>query len=410
MGTILVLFTNMDLRSHSPYPLLRHGIVSNFSSLKKDIRTEVAIIGAGISGALVAWYLHHAGFKVVVLDRRHAAMGSTAASTALLQYEIDVPLRELVKKVGEKNAIESYLLCRESIYTIGKLCHQLRDKTLYREKPSFQFASFKKDVMPLYEEYLIRKKNGLSLQWLEPDQIEKKYGFKKSAGLLSADGAELDVYKMTHLMLQKCKRGGMEIYDNTGIEKIRHDKKGVELITAENNKVHARWLVIACGYESQRYIPQQIENLHSTFAIASETFEQKDFWYKNSLIWETADPYLYIRTTSDNRIIIGGKDVDFTNPVKRDALISTKARALEKSFAQLFPSIRFKTDFSWTGTFGTTKDGLPYIGSIPQRPNTFFALGFGGNGITFSVIAAEIIRAELLKKNNPYKNIFSFRR
>jgi glycine/D-amino acid oxidase-like deaminating enzyme len=125
---------NMDLRSHNPYWLLRHGIVNNYPSPDHDINTEVAIIGAGISGALVAWYLCHAGFRIVIADRRHTGMGSTAANTALLQYEIDTPLYKLINMVGEKNAVRSYLLCRDAIYKLQAICRQLDEMRCYRQK------------------------------------------------------------------------------------------------------------------------------------------------------------------------------------------------------------------------------------------------------------------------------------
>ncbi len=73
-------------------------------------------------------------------------------------------------------------------------------------------------------------------------------------------------------------------------------------------------------------------------------------------------------------------------------------------------TISFIPEFSWTGTFGATKDGLPYIGSYKKLKNSYFALGFGGNGITFSLVAAEIILGELLGKKNPNASLFSFTR
>ncbi|MEJ0103567.1 MAG: FAD-binding oxidoreductase [Bacteroidota bacterium] len=133
-------------------------------------------------------------------------------------------------------------------------------------------------------------------------------------------------------------------------------------------------------------------------------------WYNNSLIWETASPYLYLRTTVDNRILIGGRDDDFTDAQKREKALASKARSLAAAVHTLFPAIPFRTDFSWAGTFASTKDGLPYIGSIPELPNTYFALGYGGNGITFSVIAAQIIRDILSGKKNNSLSIFSFNR
>ena len=87
-----------------------------------------------------------------------------------------------------------------------------------------------------------------------------------------------------------------------------------------------------------------------------------------------------------------------------------KSKSLERSFTKLFPEITFKTDFRWAGTFASTKDGLPYIGSIRQRPHTYFALGFGGNGITFSAIAAGIIKDMLIGKKNKDAEIFKFDR
>ncbi|MEI9807039.1 MAG: FAD-dependent oxidoreductase [Bacteroidota bacterium] len=400
----------MDLRSDYPYWLLRQGIIRSYPSLSHHTTTDIVIMGGGISGALSAWYLVNAGFKVILVDRRHIGMGSTAASTALLQYEIDVPLRELIDKVGEKNAVRSYHLCREAIHTIGTISHKLIQKGNFRYKPSFQYASYKKDRKDLEKEFQLRKKAGFSLHWMNEKDIRDNYGFSSAGGILSGDGAEVDAYQFTHALLEKCIAKGLQVYDHTEIIKINHHKRSVELLTSANKKIKARKLVIACGYESQRYIPKKVQDLRSTYAIISEPHEQKEFWYKNSLIWETKDPYLYIRTTADNRVIIGGKDSDFSDPAKRDKLLAAKARALEGSFTDLFPSIPFRTDFKWAGSFASTKDGLPYIGSIPQRPHTYFALGLGGNGITFSVIAAEILRDIFKGRKNEDADIFAFDR
>jgi len=400
----------MNLHSSSPYWLLRHGIINSYPSLTTDLKTEIAIMGAGISGALVANQLCQAGYKVVIVDRRHAGMGSTAASTALLQYEIDKPLHQLINLVGEKKAVKGYQLCRQAIFDIKKVCEQLKDPGLFSQKPSLQFASFKKDVADLNKEYTLRKKAGFSLHWLNQESICKKFGFTKPAGLLSQDGAEADAYKITHCLLEKWMARGLQVYDNTEIVTIRHHKHEIELIAANKKKILAKKLIIACGYESQQYIPQKVQELQATYAIASEPFAGKNFWYRNALIWETATPYLYLRTTSDSRILIGGKDILFSNPLKRDSLLTQKAKSLEQSFTKLFPGILFKTDFKWAGTFASTKDGLPYIGSIPQRPHTYFALGFGGNGITFSAIAANIIKDLLAGKKNKDAAIFSFDR
>jgi glycine/D-amino acid oxidase-like deaminating enzyme len=400
----------MDLRSHYPHWLLVHGIIASYASLPANEQTQIAVMGAGITGALVAWHLCKAGFEVIIVDKRHVGMGSTAASTALLQYEIDVPLHQLSKLIGEEKAARSYRLCLKAVEDIAAICKDMKTDIGFNNKPSLQFASYKKHVAALQEEYRLRTKHGIALQWQDAADIKNKWGFSKPAGLLSDCGAELDPYKLTHVLLQECIHMGARVYDSTEITGIEHRKHSVVLHAAGGYKITAGQLVIACGYESQQYISRRVELLSATYAVVSEPLPAGDYWYRNSLIWETAVPYLYLRTTPDNRILIGGKDTPFSNPQKRDALLPQKVKALTHTFQQLFPHIALKPDFYWAGTFGNTKDGLPYIGQIPERPHTWFALGCGGNGITFSVLGAQIIRDALLKKRNDDAALFAFDR
>ncbi len=400
----------MDLRSHSPYWLLKNGLPNTYPSLQQNCRTDIVVMGTGISGALTGWHLAKAGFSVIFLDKRHAAMGSTAASTALLQYEIDEPMHRLIELRGEKAAVRSYQYCAEAIETLEKICKRLGRANAFCRRPSLQYASFKSHVPQLEKEYHLRKKHGFRLAFLDAAGVEKTMGFAAPAALLSELGAEVDAYQLAHQLLADAVRMGATVYDNTEVTAMQATKNGVQLQTRSGYEVRCRELVIACGYESQQYIPQQIQTLHATYAALSEPLPAWEPWYQRCLIWETAQPYLYMRTTSDNRILVGGLDDDFYAPAKRDARIPAKTRRLVAAVQKKFPQLHFLPDFQWAGTFASTRDGLPYIGRIRQRPHTHFALGFGGNGITFSLIAAEMIRDHILGKKNPDQEIFSFNR
>jgi len=399
----------MDLRTDYPFWLLEKGLLGSYPSLEKDITTEVAIIGAGISGALIAWQLCHAGIRCVVVDRRHVGMGSTAATTGLLQYEIDTPLTDLITKVGYKDACNSYLLCAGAIDELATLCSKFKHAGFVR-RPSFQYASFKKDVPDLKKEYTLRRSIGLRLDWMDGGDIKRLYGFDKEAGLLSKQGAAVNAYGLTHSLLDECCKMGARVFDRTDVATIKHEKRSVQLITTDKRRIRARKVVIACGYESGTYLPKRVDILSTTYAIVSEPFPEKMLWHRNSLIWETARPYLYLRTTGDRRIMIGGKDDHFSSPVKRERALPRKVKELEIAFSHLFPHIRIKTDFHWAGLFAGTKDGLPYIGSLPQRKDFYFALGFGGNGIVFSQIAATMLRDQITGRKNDHAGMFRFDR
>ena len=164
--------------------------------------------GAGISAALTAWQLRDAGLSVAVFDRRHVGMGSTTASTAFLQYEIDTPLTELSNDVGEVNAVKSYELCRKAIYDIEHLCKTLKPSFDFHLVPSLQYASFNTHVNKLKQEFELRKKHGFEIDWLEKADIKKTFGFEAPAAVFSKDGGEVDAYLLTHALLNDfCKKG-----------------------------------------------------------------------------------------------------------------------------------------------------------------------------------------------------------
>jgi glycine/D-amino acid oxidase-like deaminating enzyme len=400
----------MNLYEQQPYWLMKNGIVASYPSLQKDLKLDVAIIGAGISAALTAWHIRNSGLSIAVFDKRHVGMGSTAASTAFLQYEIDTPLTTLKDLVGETNAVKSYELCRKAIYDIADLCKSLKPAFDFSLKPSLQHASFKTHTNALNQEYTLRKKYGFDVLWLEADEIEQKFGFKSSGAIFSADGGEVDAYLLTHALFKSFTEADHKVYNNTDIKTIEHNKHDITLHTDNGFVIKAKKLIIACGYESLKYVPKKVAEINSTYALVSEPLPDVRFWYNNSLIWETAVPYMYFRSVSENRILVGGRDDPFHRPHIPPSVIKRKTGMLQQAFHKKMPHIPLKADFSWAGAFASTKDGLPYIGCIPERPNTYFALGFGGNGITFSVIAAEIIRDLIMEKKNEHVQLFSFNR
>ena len=143
----------MDLHTSENFWPIKNCLIQDFPSLQKSLKTDVLVIGAGISGSLVADSLCKAGFEVIILDRRDSAHGSTAASTALLQYEIDTPLRDLIKKVGTDHAVRSYKLCLKAIDDLHKVSKKYPSYSDFTKKPSFQFTSFKSQLKDHQEEF-----------------------------------------------------------------------------------------------------------------------------------------------------------------------------------------------------------------------------------------------------------------
>ncbi len=399
----------MDVRSNEPFWLIVNSLPQSYPSLQKSISSEILVIGAGITGAMIAYKLIEAGHKVVMVDRRDVCNGSTAASTAMLQYEIDVPLHKLIEQVGLTCAVSSYQNCEKAIKDIKKIVSKIGSTCGFEYKKSIYFASSKKDIPFLKNEFEARKEHGFKVKWLSKIELND-LGLKAYAAIESQSGAVMDVYKLSNDLLKYCNKKGLEIYDRTQIEQINTKNNKTVAKTKSGFTIEVDHVVHCTGYESTETLKKNIVDLKSTFALASEAFEILPPAFRNHIYWNTDSPYLYFRSTEDGRIVMGGGDRDFKNAVRRDALLPKKERELTKKFLKSFPDIPFIADYSWAGTFGETKDGLPYFGKPDAQINEHYILGFGGNGITFSVMGMDAIVHSINKTPHPYLEYYKFNR
>ncbi|TGN28034.1 NAD(P)/FAD-dependent oxidoreductase [Empedobacter tilapiae] len=401
----------MDLHSGLPFWIVKNEFFDLYNPLRKNYKIDVAIIGSGITGALVAHELCEAGIECALIDKRTISTGSSAASTAQLQYEIDTPLSKLINIVPEKIAIDSYFNCLESITDIENIFKKTKIDADFLRVPTVLLASNKQGVKLLEEEYTIRTEVGLPVKFLDAQQLKSYQNIEGIVALQNDTSAQMDTYKAAiQLLKYHQQKHQLQIFTHTKIEKIHETKKGCELLTDHEHTISCKYVIVATGFEAGQFLPKKVMNLLSTYAICSAPIDEKMIWPNRSLIWETAEPYLYMRTTIDNRLIVGGEDEDFQNPEKRDDLLRKKIKALEYKFSKLYPEIEFRTEMAWCGTFSATNDGLPYMGPWKKGNRTLFALGYGGNGITFSMVAAQVLKNIIHNKEDSRLETFGFNR
>jgi len=401
----------LDLTSDDRFWPIHDGPGVAYNSLPGDRSCDVAIIGAGITGALVADEMSAAGLSVIVVDQRQPGLGSTSASTALLQYELDQPLHRLIKKVGQSRAVDAYRATRDGVRAIARIAGELDADVGFRALPSLYVASRKRDAKSFRTECLARRKAKLPCRLFNREAISRVVDLDSSAALWSSIGGEVDPLRLTRALLERCaRRPRFEVYGRTAVDALAPAPSTVALRTGRGT-VRASWVIVASGYEAGRFLARPVAKLHSTYAMVTEPLKQFRGWRRRCLIWESARPYLYIRTTSDGRIMVGGEDDPFRNPEERDARLPAKAATLLRKLRRRFPRMELQSAHAWAGTFAETRDGLPYIGSSPDvDPRILFALSYGANGMPFAAIAARLLRKQLTGESDCYADVFSFRR
>jgi len=401
----------MKLRSPETYWLLKNGLTRSYPSLKEDIDCDILVVGGGITGALMAFQLSGEGYNTVLIDKNDVCLGSTSATTAILQYELDEKLHDLIDKVGEEAAVNTYKAGVVMINWLNELVHRLHFDCGFEMKNSVYFSRNEDDVRTLRKEFECRAKYGFGVEWLTGPQLFKHYGIAGSGAIVSDKAASVDAYALTHKLLHYAvTHSGLRVFDHTPLEERRTEQDHPVVFTDTDCKISCKNIVYATGYESDKYLHQPVAKLISTYAVVSEPLKVVPPSLYTSVFWDTSAPYFYMRTTTDGRLLIGGGDEDFTNPVLRDTLIDKKEQFLVDLFRTTMPDMSITPDFSWAGTFGVTKDSMPYIGRHPDEKNSYFVLGYGGNGITFSLMAMKMISDLIAGRDNRFNEYFKFNR
>lgn len=406
-----LLRDDMDLKSGYPYWAVKNGLMQAFPPLRGDAACDVAIIGGGITGALIADELAAHGHEVVVIEQRDVGWGSSAASTALLQYEIDTHLVDLAARYGEDDAVLAYRACAEALVLLRDKARQVRDVD-FAWNDSLYYASRRRHARDLEDEYGMRRRHGFDVEWLRREALAERFGFDAPAAILSHQAARVDAYRFAHRLFQRLARQGAAIHDRTRVAHIHRHARGVTLTTEGGQRVRAGHLVMAAGYASQQWLDQPVASNRSSYAFITDPVEPGRLGFlADTLLWESARPYLYLRSTGDGRLLVGGEDDAIDVPARRDARVDKKARALCGKLRKLFPQLDLSPAFAWAGTFAETRDGLPFFGPHRQHgPRIHFAMAYGGNGITYSMLGAGLLRARIERRAHPLARLFSFER
>jgi len=394
----------LDLRSGTPVWRAYEWPRVRTSRLKKDILTDVLVVGMGVSGAMVAESLASDGLSVTVVDRRGAIKGSTAATTALVSFEIDQPLSMLAARLGRSNAERAWTRSRLAIDSLRARIADLSIECDLNERPSLYLSGSVLDNEGLKAEVGARRSAGLWGRFLKSSELRHDYGIEAKGAILSRGNLALHPGKLCAGLLRAAISKRVRLYAPVEVTGLRRSGRRTHVATRQGPIIDAAVVVLATGYELLDEAPSKGHRIISTWAIATKRGQRA--WKDDALIWESSDPYLYLRSTPDGRIICGGEDEDFSDEEARDALIASKSKNLARKLAKLVPDIDPTPEFCWTGSFGTTASGLPMIGRLPRRGPVYAVMGFGGNGITYSQIASEILRAELNGQSDSDARLF----
>ena len=369
---------------------------------------DVLVIGAGISGAIIAESLSDAGYKVAVVDRRGPVIGSTPASTAMLQYEIDTPLFQLAERIGRDKAERLWRRSKLAVDALRERSERLGIKADQATRGSLYLDGNVLDADGLAQEYEARVRAGFEVELLKPAEVKDRFGISGRHAIAGYGNYSADPRRLATGFLNAAIARGAKLFAPVEVTDIESSDAGVIAATKDGPEITCDHLVFATGYEMPKGVPRMGNTIISSWSIA--TRPQRRLWPTEAIIWEASDPYLYIRTTGAGEVICGGEDEEISDAAERDAKIADKTAVLSRKLGALLPMIDPTPAFAWAGSFGDSTTGTPTVGRIPRMPNCYAAMGYGGNGITFSMMAGQMLRGLISGAGDPDADLVNFYR
>jgi glycine/D-amino acid oxidase-like deaminating enzyme len=382
-------------------------------ALRGQHRAEVVIVGGGITGCAVAHQLASAGTRVVLIEAARIGRGSTAASTALLMQEPDADFGDLAGRYGVSGARQIWNASRGAVQGLIRALKSLSGAPQAESRPSIYFTRRDEHVPALKKELDARHRAGIRVEWLTAERLRRVAGLTAAAGILTRGDAQVDPYAACMAFARGAQRAGARLHEHTRAHTIRQRDGGVEVDTGRA-RISAPHVVIATGYATPEFRPLAGRfRLSDTYVVATPRLDRRAraaIGLREVMLWDTERPYHYARWTHDHRLLFGGHD----QPHKRKttpATVDRRISALLDERHELFPAGRqVGCEYAWEGLFATTPDGLPYIGRHRHYPRHLFALGYGGNGMTFGFLAAQIIARMVQGTALPADTLFRFGR
>jgi glycine/D-amino acid oxidase-like deaminating enzyme/nitrite reductase/ring-hydroxylating ferredoxin subunit len=358
---------------------------------------DVAIVGGGITGITLALLLQKAGKKCVVLEANNIGFGTTGGTTAHLNTLLDTPYSQIIKDFNMDAAQLVAEAVNDAIDLVESHVEEYGIQCGFERTSAYLFSQDNNQTDELRD--ILDACNDVGVKSSYINYIPLPIPFQQAIEVPRQ--AKFNPLRYVYSLAHAFEEEGGVILQHCRVKDADEEDDLIRVETSQE-AVRANQLVYAT------HIPPGINLLHlrcpayRSYAMAVKLSDDK---YPNGLCYDMYDPYHYYRTQDVDGVkylIVGGED-------HRTGENSNT----NKCFLQLESHIRShfnvsEVAFKWSSQYYEPVDGLPYIGKLPGATSDIFvATGFGGNGMTYSHVAALELKELLIEKESRYNNLFN---
>jgi glycine/D-amino acid oxidase-like deaminating enzyme/nitrite reductase/ring-hydroxylating ferredoxin subunit len=376
--------------------------IERFPPLRSDLKVDVLVVGAGITGISAAYLLVKAGFRIALIERERVASIDTGHTTAHLSYVTDDSLETLTKGIGRDHAQAVWDSGACAIDEIERIVNQERIECEYSRVPGYLHAALfgdgsKDERDDLKKEARLAQELGFDADFME---AVPHFGVP---GVRFANQAKFHPRKYLRRLVEIIAAGGdSKIFEKSASEEFDAKKR--------RTKVNGHWIsfdrviiathnpLVGLAEMSSAMLLQTKLSLYSSYVLGARIPNGS---LPIATFWDTVDPYHYLRVDrhpDHDYAVFGGEDHktgQVTDTEKRYAPLVAKLKKIAP---------QAEIDHRWSGQVIATHDALPYIGQNAE--GQFIATGYSGNGITFGTTAAMMARDWVTGAKNPWADLY----
>ena len=371
--------------------------IKSFAKLEKDEHTEVCIIGAGIFGISMAYYLSQNGFDVILIERDKIASKVTGHTTAKITSQHGLIYHYLLNQYGLDCAKKYFNANQSAIREIEKIINDNNIECDFERQNSYVYTTNETELTKIQEE--IEALNNINPEAKLIDKSQLPFSILK--GIEFRNQAQFNPLKYINGLLNKIEKNKVKIFEDTTCFDIKQDSEKYICYT-QNNKIQSKNVVIATHYPFLNIPGMYFAKMYqsSSYVIGVDT---KTELFSGMYI-NIQSPIYSFRTAIDNKnriLILGGLD----HKTGENITYKDSYGKLEQKAKQWYPNSEVK--YYWSTRDCITLDKIPYIGEFSNvLPNIYVGTGFNKWGMTSSNVAARIITDKIMGKENEYEHIF----
>ena len=368
----------------------------------KNIETyDFIIIGAGIAGLSSAYYLVLDGYRVLVIEKGNLKDNASSKSNAIMTHDPDAKWSEIEKQFGVSGIKDIWSLGEKSIQLLTDFAHTTKPNFNTQRLVSRIYSNSKSKTKRLQDQFDIYKKAGIDASFIK-DGASLHPAFDSYIEI--KDEGQTNNQAILKNLAREIRRLGVKILKKTSVNSITYTKNSAIVFTEKSKSYHTKNVILATG--GQTLLPKitPATDIKRTFVVQYKKRNMEKL-YTTAVYWDNEDPYHYFRSFKGNVLWVGGGDVyekDYNT--KFDYYIDIEKYVREN----LVLDKSYKREFSWSGTFYPTNNGLPYITKISGTP-IWVNYGFGGTGILTTFVSGYLISSWLKGKEKKYMRLFGLK-